>query len=56
MEKKLKLATWNANGLAKHFLEVKAFILSQDMTYYLCLKRILLTKAISESQGILCIT
>jgi len=30
MEWKLKLATWNANGLAKHSLEVKAFILSQD--------------------------
>jgi len=31
MEKKLKLATWNANGLAKHSLEVKAFILNQDI-------------------------
>jgi len=31
MEKKLKLATWNANGLDKHSLEAKAFILSQDI-------------------------
>jgi len=31
MERKLKLATWNVNGLAKHSLEVKAFILSQDI-------------------------
>jgi len=31
MERKLKLATWNANGLAKCSLEVKAFILSQDI-------------------------
>jgi len=32
MEEKLKLATWNAKlGLAKHSLEIKAFILSQDI-------------------------
>jgi len=31
MDRKLKLATWNANGLAKHSLEVKAFILSHDI-------------------------
>jgi len=31
MERKLKLATWNANGVAEHFLELKAFILSQDI-------------------------
>jgi len=31
MEKKLKLATWNANGLIKHSLEVKAFIFSHDI-------------------------
>jgi len=31
MERKLKLTTWNANGLAKHSLEVKAFIFSQDI-------------------------
>jgi len=31
MERKLKLATWNANGLAKHSTEVTAFILKQDI-------------------------
>jgi len=31
IERKLKLATWNANGLAKHSLEVKAFKFSQDI-------------------------
>jgi len=31
MERKLKLATWNTNRLAKHPLEDKAFILSQDI-------------------------
>jgi len=31
MERKLKLTTWNANGLAKHSLQVKAFIFSQDI-------------------------
>jgi len=51
MEGKLKLATWNANGLAEHSLEVKAFILSQDIN--LCLKRILLTRATSECQDTL---
>jgi len=30
MERKLKLAAWNANGLANS-LEVKAFIFSQDI-------------------------
>jgi len=31
MERKLKLATWNANGLSKQSLEVKAFIFSQNI-------------------------
>jgi len=31
MERKLKLTIWNANELAKHSLEVKAFILSHNM-------------------------
>jgi len=31
MERKFKLATWNANGLAKHSQEVKAFIFSKDI-------------------------
>jgi len=35
MERKLKLITWNANGLAKHSLEVKAFIFSQDINILL---------------------
>jgi len=29
--KLLKLATWNAKELLKHFQEVKAFIFSQDI-------------------------
>jgi len=31
MERKLKLATWNANGLTKYSEEIKAIILSQDI-------------------------
>jgi len=31
MKRKLKLATWNDNELSKHYLEFKAFILSQDI-------------------------
>jgi len=31
MERKLKLETWNANGLTKYSLEVKTFILSHDI-------------------------
>jgi len=30
MERELKLAIWNANGLAKYSQEIKAFILSQN--------------------------
>jgi len=35
MERKLKLVTWNANGLAKHSLEIKDFIFSQDINILL---------------------
>jgi len=31
MDKLLKIATWNANGLAKHTQEIKTFIFNQNI-------------------------
>jgi len=31
MDKPLKVATWNANGLAKHTQEIKTFIFKQNI-------------------------
>jgi len=39
------MPTWNVNGLAKYSQEIKTFIFSQNINFYLFLKYILLTKA-----------
>jgi exonuclease III len=55
MIKPLKIATWNANGLAKHLQEIKTFIFSQNIDI-LFLKHISLTRTIAISLDIHCIT
>jgi len=53
--RKLKVATWNANGLANHSQAVKAFMLSQDIDILLVSETQFTNKS-SVSQGTLCIT
>jgi len=49
--KKLKLATWNINGLAKHFQEIKAFILNQYIDILLVSKTHFINKSYLRIPG-----
>jgi len=55
MQRTLKIATWNVNGLVKYSQEIKTFIFSQN-TDILFVKHILQTKATSVFLSTYCST